>query len=78
MLASDMRALIVAQLPRDLQGRLSVIVDTDAYRVGGKVRLMDGKGGSWEVRLLAMDIEGVPIACRMPDWFIDHLCLVAA
>ena len=74
----DLRTVIMAQLPRDLQGKLSLTLHTDAYRLAGIVEFTDKRGGSWKTTLETTEIEGIPVACQLPAWFIDHLCLAAA
>ena len=78
MVRDDIRSMVLAQLPRDLQTKLSIRVKTDAYSLGGKVEITDPRNGaSWEVVLGIVDIEGVPVACLLPDWLINHLCVAA-
>ena len=74
----DMRSIILAQLPRLLQTRVSITrIETDAYHLGGRVFFSDGGTREWNVRLEPTMIDGVPVACALPAWFIDHLCASA-
>ena len=78
LVREDLRAVLLAQLPRDLQTRLTVTIETDAYHLGGKAKFRNPKTGQeWEATLGVADIEGIPVACVVPDWVINHLCIAA-
>ena len=74
VMEADLRQVILAQLPRDLQTKLKVHVRSDAYHIGGVVYFQDAQGRTWNTPLETTDIDGVPVACVVPDHFITHLC----
>ena len=76
-LSDDLAGMVRSQLPRALQDKLSVTIFSDAYHMGGVAVIRDQNKREWRTRLEVVDIEGVPVACMLPQWMIDHLCLAA-
>ena len=77
--ANSLRQMVMSQLPRLLQMKLSITsIETDAYHLGTHVVFTDPKTKrEWDTRLELAEIDGALIACVLPPWFIDHLCASA-
>lgn len=74
-LRADLAELVRQQLPPDLQNRLAIAVEGDAYRLSCSVTFRAEDGRKWVYKLGHGELGGWVMACRLPDAAIAELCV---
>lgn len=74
-LGGDLVVYVRDQLPRVLQEKMSVTVESDAYHLRTRAYFADGVR-KFECLLEMQDFGGRQIACKIPDSFLAHLSAV--
>jgi len=65
------------QIPRQLRGRLDVVIVADPYYLRTEIIVYDKNGEQYSSGLLDVTLDrGEFVDCKIPDWFIGHMCSI--
>jgi hypothetical protein len=72
---ADLISVVFDQIPRTVRDKVHLDVQTDAYMISPTVVVRTQDKRTFECELEPMDIEGVPVRCKVPDHFLSLLCV---
>ena len=72
----DLIAYISSQLPRQVADKVQITVESDAFHLRTRARFRDDRGRVHECQLEEEPFGSRRMACRIPEDFIAHLCVI--
>ena len=68
---------VYAQIPRQLRGRLDVVVTSDPYYLRTEVVIAGKDGTLYPSGPIEVTLDrGRFVDCKLPDWFVGHMCSI--
>jgi hypothetical protein len=68
---------IYAQIPRQLRGRLDIDIRADPYYLRTEIIATGKDGVPYASGPLEVTLDrGKFVDCKIPDWFISHMCSI--